>query len=379
MKENFFATTPKGLECVLESEIAAIGGESPKSSSGGVFFSGNLKTCYRANLESRTATRILREVKSGFYKTEDDIYRLAKSVEWEHFFTNHQTFKISTQAVRCPLKSLNFITLKVKDAVCDRFRQKTGTRPNVESVEPNVRIAIFLTHNRATLYLDSSGVPLFARGLRQKSVLAPVKENLAAGILKRLNWDAQTPFFDPMCGSATFLMEAIMMAGNIAPGLRRNFAFQQWRDFKQDVWENLKSAAQKKIKIPENLKIFGSDIDHSAIFSARHNLKNAGFLQFVTLKTANILDIAKPCDSGLLLTNPPYGERLSALDLEFLQKLSCVLKTNFSQWNCAFLSADLNFPRHLRLQAQQKIPLFNGALDCRVFVFPMVAGSNRQK
>ena len=374
MKQNFFATTPKGLEGVLESEIAEIGGESPKSTVGGVFFSGNLKTCYRANLELRTATRILREVKSGFYKTEEDLYRLAKSAEWEHFFTQNQTFKITTQAIRCPLKSLNFVTLKVKDAVCDRFRQKTGARPNVQSVEPDVRIAVFLTHNRATLYLDSSGAPLFARGLRQKSVLAPVKENLAAGILKRLEWHAATPFLDPMCGSGTFLLEAVMMAGNIAPGLKRDFAFQEWRDFKEEAWENLKAAANKKINIPQNLQVFGSDLD---IRAAHFNLENAGFLDYVTLKTANILDIEKPCESGLMLTNPPYGERLSEMDLEFHRQLSHVLKERFSAWHCAFLSADLDFPRHLRLKPQQKIPLFNGALDCRVFLFPMVAGSNR--
>ena len=375
MKNNFFATCPKGLEGVLLEEMQSFGAENIKSTVGGVFFSGNLKTCYRANLESRIATRILQEIKSGFYKTENDLYHLAKSVEWEYFFQVHKTFKISTQAIRCPLKSLNFVTLKIKDAVCDRFRQKTGERPNVQNLEPNVRIAVFLTHNRATLYLDSSGAPLFARGLRKKSVLAPIKENLAAGILKLLNWQENQALFDPLCGSGTFLLEALLMAHNIAPGKNRNFSFENWRIFDENLWQNLKKIAIENEKQPQNLNIFGSDMDEKALFATKMNLKNAGFS--IPLKQQNILDAQASVENGLMLGNPPYGERLNEWDENFHAQLAQTLKKHWSTWQCAFLSADLDFPHKLRLKPKRKIPLFNGALDCRLFLFPMVKGSNR--
>ncbi len=375
MKSRFFATCPKGLEAVLEEELHHLGAETLSSTVGGVFFSGSDKTLYRANLESRVATRVLKEIKSGFYKTENDLYHLAKSIPWEHFFEPRYTFKITTNAVHCPLKSLNFITLKIKDALADRFRHKKGERPNVESVAPDIHIVAFLTSNRATLYLDSSGTPLFARGFRKESVLAPVKENLAAGILKLLNWQADEALFDPLCGSGTFLMEAFLIAHHIAPGQNRQFSFEKWRDFKKDLWLSLKESAQKNQKPIENLRILGSDNDPKALFAAKTNFKNAGF--FIPLTQQNILDSQKSAENGLMIANPPYGERLNEWDEAFHQQLSHTLKNSWNGWRCAFLSADLEFPKRLRLKPARKIPLFNGAIDCRLFLFPMVLGSNR--
>ena len=351
---------------------------------GGVHFSAEWPACYAANLHSRIATRILWRVAHGRYAKEDDIYKLALDTAWPSWFAAGQTIRVDVTAVKSPLKSLEFITLRIKDAICDRFRADTGKRPSVDTREPDVRMHGFITADECTLYIDTSGAPLYQRGLRQKTVDAPLKENVAAGILRLSGWQPGTPLLDPMCGSGTFLLEAAQMALCIAPGAGRDFGFQRLKNFQLGVWKDLLDKAMDAEKPAANAQIYGSDISPVAVRAALANLDRAGLLPAVTLSTGDVLEIDAPANygktNGIMIANPPYGERLSELDelAAFYPLLGSALKRNFAGWNCYFLTADMRLPKLMRLTPSKKTPLFNGAIECRVFEFKMVAGSNRR-
>jgi len=378
--EKFFATCPRGLEPLLVEDIAAAGVTDLKAIPGGVHFVADWPACYAINLHSRIATRVLWRVANGKYAREDDIYKLALDTPWAKWFAAKQSIRVDVVAVKSPLKSLEFITLRIKDAVCDRFRADKGARPNVDTREPEVRIHGFLTVDECTLYIDTSGAPLYQRGLRQKTVEAPLKENVAAGILRLSGWQPGTPLLDPMCGSGTFLVEAAQMALNIAPGAGgRSFGFQRLRNFRLETWKDLLDAAQDAEKPAQHAQIYGSDISPVAVRAALANLDRAGLLPAVTLSSGDILEIDAPAPSGILIANPPYGERLSEQEelAAFYPQLGSALKRKFAGWNCYLLTADLRMPKLMRLTPSKKTPLFNGAIECRLFEFKMVAGSNR--
>ena len=378
--EKFFATCPRGLEPLLAEDITAAGVTDLKAIPGGVHFVADWPACYAINLHSRIATRVLWRVANGKYAREDDIYKLALDTPWAKWFTAKQTIRVDVVAVKSPLKSLEFITLRIKDAVCDRFRADQGTRPSVDTREPEVRIHGFLTADECTLYIDTSGAPLYQRGLRQKTVEAPLKENVAAGILRLSGWQPGTPLLDPMCGSGTFLVEAAQIALNIAPGAGgRSFGFQRLKNFRLEVWKELLEAAQDAEKPAQHAQIYGSDISPVAVRAALANLDRAGLLPAVTLSSGDILEIDAPAPNGILIANPPYGERLSEQEelAAFYPPLGSALKRKFAGWNCYLLTADLRMPKLMRLTPSKKTPLFNGAIECRLFEFKMVAGSNR--
>ena len=382
--EKFFASCPRGLESLLVEDLTAVGVMDSQAIPGGVHFSAEWPACYAANLHSRIATRILWRVAHGRYAKEDDIYKLALDTAWPSWFAAGQTIRVDVTAVKSPLKSLEFITLRIKDAICDRFRADTGKRPSVDTREPDVRMHGFITADECTLYIDTSGAPLYQRGLRQKTVDAPLKENVAAGILRHSGWQPGTPLLDPMCGSGTFLLEAAQMALCIAPGAGRDFGFQRLKNFQLGVWKNLLDKAMDAEKPAANAQIYGSDISPVAVRAALANLDRAGLLPAVTLSTGDVLEIDAPANygktSGIMIANPPYGERLSELDelAAFYPLLGSALKRNFAGWSCYFLTADMRLPRLMRLTPSKKTPLFNGAIECRVFEFKMVAGSNRR-
>ena len=382
--EKFFASCPRGLEPLLAEDLSAAGVMDLQPIPGGVHFAAEWPACYAANLHSRIATRILWRVAHGRYAKEDDIYKLALDTAWPSWFTAGQTIRVDVTAVKSPLKSLEFITLRIKDAICDRFRADTGKRPSVDTREPDVRMHGFITADECTLYIDTSGAPLYQRGLRQKTVDAPLKENVAAGILRLSGWQPGTPLLDPMCGSGTFLLEAAQMALCIAPGAGRDFGFQRLKNFQLGVWKNLLDKAMDAEKPAANAQIYGSDISPVAVRAALANLDRAGLLPAVTLSTGDVLEIDAPANygktSGIMIANPPYGERLSELDelAAFYPLLGSALKRNFAGWNCYFLTADMRLPKLMRLTPSKKTPLFNGAIECRVFEFKMVAGSNRR-
>ena len=377
---HYFAICPRGLETLLQDELAALGATELKITHGGVHFAGDWAVCYRANLESRLATRILWHLVTAPYTREDDIYRLAVRQLWPNHFSVANTFRVVTTAIKCPLKSLDFVTLRVKDAVCDRFREDAGERPNIDTRYPDVSVHVFLTADRCTLYLDTSGQPLWQRGFRRASVDAPVKENLAAGILKLSGWQPDTPLVDPMCGSGTFLLEAVQMALDRAPGLDRHFGFERLKKFDAALWTHIRNAALARVKNPAQLDIRGSDHDERAVRATRRNLEEAGFSQWVRVDTADLLELSAPAPAGTLVANPPYGERLGEQEAlaAFYPQLGAALKRHWAGWNCFFFTADLRLSKLMGLKPSRKTPLYNGPLECRLFEIRMVAGSNRK-
>ena len=377
---QYFAICPRGLEELLSEELRNVGAEELRSTHGGVHFSGDWAVCYRANLESRLATRILLHLVTGPYAKEEDIYRLAVRQLWPNHFAVSRTMRVVTTAIKCPLKSLDYVTLRVKDAVCDRFREDLGERPNIDTRHPDVSVHVFLTENTCTLYLDTSGQPLWQRGFRKASVEAPIKENLAAGILKLSGWQPGMPLIDPMCGSGTFLLEAVQIALDRAPGLDRGFGFELLKKFEALTWANIRAAAEARVKPAERMDIRGWDIDERAVRATRRNLQEAGFGNVVTVDQGDILEIAPLNESGVLVTNPPYGERIGEADelAVFYPQLGTALKRHWAGWNCFFFTADLRLPKLVGLKPSRKTPLFNGPLECRLFEIRMVAGSNRK-
>lgn len=378
--EQFFATCPRGLEALLGEELRELGAQAIAPTYGGVAFSGEYELCYRANLHSRLASRILLRVGGGEYRDEEDIYQGALSFDWPTMFSVDKTIVVKMTAQKAPLKSLEFTTLRIKDAICDRFRDATGERPNVDIREPDVRIHVFLTATECTLYLDTSGQSLFKRGLRKQAGAAPLNENLAAGMVKLSGWQPGTPFFDPMCGSATILMEAAQVALNIAPGSHRDFGFEKLTRFDPKVWLPIKQAAIGA-QLPATLQpIFGRDMFGDSLRDAQVNLEAAGLAGVIQLKQGNVIEVPAPADHGVIVTNPPYGIRIGEQSelAEFYPQLGNWLKQKCTGWNAYILSADMNLPKLIRLNATKRTPLFNGALECRLFEYKIVAGSARK-
>ncbi len=378
--EHFFAPCPRGLEAVLAQELAALGASGIEATDGGAHFSGPFALCYCANLESRIASRILWRVATAPYRSEDDIYQTTLALEWPQWFDVGHTLRVNVTALRCPLKSLDFVTLRIKDAVCDAFRRMGGERPSIDTREPDVRIHAFLTADRLTLYLDTSGEPLFKRGYRSATVEAPLRENLAAGILRLAGWAPGEPLLDPMCGSGTLLIEAALIALDIAPGAKRRFGFEKLKNFDRKTWDKLKAQALARERPRTELPIHGSDLYGDELKTARTNLAAAELENVVRLKQANALEIPPPAASGVLVANPPYGVRLATPEdlAQFYPKLGDALKQKFSGWRAYILSSDMALPKLIRLAASKRTPLFNGALECRLYEFKLVAGSMRR-
>ncbi len=379
--EQFFAPCPRGLEAILCDELAELGAKDPAPTEGGVRFSGEWDIAYKINLESRIASRILWKILAAGYKNEDDIYQATASLPWESWFSPSLTIKVALTATKSPLRSLDFATLRIKDAVCDRFRQKAGHRPSVDTVNPDMRIHAHLSSHDFSLYIDTSGEALFKRGLRHFSVDAPLKENLAAGILRLAGWKPGIPLLDPMCGSGTFLLEAAQMSFGISPGSKRHFAFEKLLNFDEKKWEALCRESREKQKPAEPLPIYGSDILGRAVETARKNLAEAGLENAVELKQANFLELPAPREKGIIVTNPPYGVRIGEqAELAALYPLiGDALKKKFAGWNAWLFTADMRLPKLIRLGVSRRIPLHNGALECRLFEYKMVEGGMRKK
>ena len=376
----FFATCPRGLEALLADELRSAGGSGIRPVSGGVAFEGDLAVCYAANLKSRIATRVLLQLASAPYRKEQDVYDAAYGVPWQRWFTVERSIRVDVTAIRSPLKSLEFITLRVKDAVCDRFRAERGRRPDVDTRSPDVRIAAFLDAHTVTLYLDTSGEPLYKRGYRSERGEAPLKENLAAGILALTGWDTEEPLFDPMCGSGTFLIEAAMMAPRIAPGSGRSFGFERLLAHDARLWRSLRDVASRVQVHPRALPVFGADVSGRELRNAHDNLKAAGLDTAVELRKADVLEVTPPAPYGVMVVNPPYGVRIGEKEAmaDFYPKLGDALKNRYAGWRCYILSADPELPRRIRLRATRRTPLFNGPLECRLYEYRVIAGSMRR-
>jgi len=377
---DFFAPCPRGLEAILNGDLAALGASNVRSAEGGVHFSGDWPLCYRANLESRIASRILWRVAETQYRNEQDIYKAVFELQWQRWFDVTDTIRVNTTAIRCPLKSVEFITLLVKDAVCDRFRAHCNERPSVDTLTPDIRIHVFIEDSKLMLYLDTSGDALFKRGVRSHTNIAPIRENLAAGILRLSGWQPGTPLLDPMCGSGTFLIEAAQMSLNIQPGIARGFAFEKLKNFDAAKWQAMREQAIAAQLPAKPLEIYGSDLYGDALKTAWRNLEEAGLAECVELKQANVLEISAPAEHGVLVANLPYGERMGELDelAELYPKLGDALKRKFGGWTAYLFTADKAILKLMRLSPSKRTPLFNGAIECRLLEYKIVAGSNRK-
>ncbi len=381
-RHSFFATCPRGLEGVLARELEGCGARGSRPTGGGVHFEGELATCYRANLHSRIASRILWRVAEAPYANEHDVYEAALRVAWPERFRVAQTIRVDVSAIRSPVKSLEFVTLRVKDAVCDRFRADTGSRPDVETRAPDVRVHAFLDARSVTFYLDTSGEALWKRGWRGATGEAPIRENLAAGIIALTGWEPGEPFLDPMCGSGTFVIEAAAMALGLAPGRQRAFGFEKLAGFDAALWRRLRDEARVQEKPHRPLAIHGSDLYGTELTQARAAIESAGLAGVVQLKQANVLELPPPAPAGVLVANPPYGVRLGedkALEA-FYPKLGDALKARFAGWRCYVFTADaVRFAKLVGLKASKRIPLYNGPLECRLLEYRIVAGPMRRK
>jgi putative N6-adenine-specific DNA methylase len=394
MAHSFFCPCPRGMEAPLAEELGEIAQQSAtlkvhNQVPGGVHASGTLTDAYRINLHSRIASRVLLRMAHGSYTTENDVYDLTLAQPWEDWFSVDHTIRVDVTAIKSPLRSLEFTSLKIKDAVCDRFREQFSKRPSVDTRAPDMRIVGFLDAHNFTVYLDTSGEALFKRGWREETGDAPLRENLAAGLLRVSGWKPGKVLFDPMCGSGTILAEAAQMVAGIPPGARRSFAFEKFHDFKAADWQAIKGDI-KPTPIPTEPTIFGSDISGDMVTMTRNNLAKAGIMFEVPLKQIEAQEVKPPTETpGIILTNPPYGERIGVrgdstlqtdeLAKDFFSAFGTTLKQRFAGWQAFLFSADLTLPKLLRLKESRKTPFFNGALECRLFRFDMVAGFNRRE
>ncbi|HET7262212.1 MAG TPA: THUMP domain-containing protein [Casimicrobiaceae bacterium] len=381
MTERFFASCPRGLEAALARELAALDASDVVAAEGGVGFAGELTLALRANLESRIASRILWRVGAAPYRDERDLHAAARSIDWPQLFRPDRTLRVDVAATQSPLASLGFATLTIKDAVCDRFRDACGVRPSVDKRQPDVRVHAHLAGREATFYLDTSGEALFKRGWRKGHEIAPLRENLAAGLLALAQWKPGDPLLDPMCGSGTIAIEAALIAAGRAPGLARSFGFQKLAWYDGPTWQRIRQAARDRAAAAPagEVSIFASDTSAAALERTHANLAAAEIAPFVSVERSDVLSRAAPAPAGLLLANPPYGVRLDDAErlAAFYPRLGDALKARFAGWRVCLFTGDLRLPRLIGLKPERRTPLWNGALECRLYTFRIVEGPMR--
>lgn len=373
-----FATCPRGLETVLKTELEAQKCTGIEVSDGGVAFRGTWFQIYGINLHSRTASRVLLRLTKGTFRSEQDIYTLARNIQWAGWFDVSNTFKVKVEGKRARVKSLDFIGLKIKDAVCDSFREACGVRPNVEKQQPDVRIHAFIDGQSIQIFIDTSGEALFKRGYRRDAGEAPLRENLAAGLLLLSGYNGSRPFQDPFCGSGTIAIEAAWIGMNRAPGLMRRFGFEKLKNFDKSLWAALKQTAREAERaLPA--PVSASDNDSRMIRMAKENAQSAGVDHIIQFAVCDVQNARPHGETGMMITNPPYGVRLAEIEAlhALYPQLGSWLKLHYAGWLVGMFTGDRDMPKLMRLQPKRKIPLYNGNLDCRLFLLEMVKGSNR--
>lgn len=423
---SLFLPCAAGVESYLAAEVRRITGVSDAQEfRAGVALQTSWRDVLKLNLHSRLAQRVLVQLWHGPYRSEQDLYTAAADVAWEIWFTPRQTIKVEVTAQRSPLKSLNFAALKIKDAVCDRFRDRRGERPSVDTARPDVRIYAHLTAETLSLSIDTSGEPLFKRGWREDKGDAPLKETLAAAMIAATGWDAAAelplddipPLYDPCCGSGTVAIEAAQIALRVAPGLQRRFGFEKLLPFQPHVWHALKDeAAKQRREWPPGHKpiVFGSDVAFRMVDFAQRNAERAGVAHALELRGGDALQRMPPSERpGVLLLNPPYGERIAAAGVagrsareraderagarpprtftvgresaqlsdgsadaegsDFFARLAAHWKSHYAGWTAWLLTPDLKLPGKMRFKESRRVPLWNGPIECRLFRFDLTA------
>ena len=433
---KLFLPCAAGVEDMLSVEVQRITGEPLAfKARGGVGVKASWRDAMRLNLHSRLSQRVLVQLWHGGYRSEQDLYNAASEIAWEIWFTPKETIKVEITAQHSPLTSLNFAALKIKDAICDRFRDKRGERPSVDTTWPDVRIYAHVTTEELTLYIDTSGEPLFKRGWREDKGDAPLKETLAAAMIAATGWnggeaeslDAVTPLYDPCCGSGTVVIEAAQIALNIPPGMLRRFAFEKMLPFQPHVWTAIQDEAERGMRHwPEGHPpiVFGSDVAFRMVDFAQRNAERAGVAHAIELRGGDALQRQPPTPiPGVMLLNPPYGERIAAAGVagesaqerasarslraepraprtftvgkaappavglgresaqmadggdgsEFFQQLAAHWKSHYAGWSAWLLTPDLRLPGKMRFKESRRVPLWNGPIECRLFRFDLTA------
>lgn len=372
---RFLAMTSRGLAEALEQELKEMGLERVQRGPGGVAFEGNWAACYRANLRSRIATRIVLPILDfPAYKPEELYHNVLK-----HDFTKYikPTGKIAVEAsVReCGIfRDQRFVAMKIKDAVVDQFREKFDVRPDVDAAQPDLKIVVRAVRNQFSLSIDTSGDGLFKRGYRVAHTDAHLKEHVAAGLLKLTGWAGDMPIVDPMCGSGTLLIEAALMALKIAPGsMRKSFAFQKMVNFKREEWKKEAEAALAEEKEELPFKFYGFDIDRKAIAAAIQNAEAAGVSEYIEFARHPMETLKSPVEKGMMIVDPPYGERMGEVNelIETYKNLAHIMKTSFKGWDCFVLSGSPELSAAMKLKAERKFPVMNGPIECRLLKYRM--------
>lgn len=379
MINEYIAKTFLGLEGVLEQELQQLGAKRTKKLSRAVAFDGDMELLYKANLNLRTALRILCPLGTEVVKNQKQLYEFAHSINWLRWFTPKQTFAVNAKAIKTQeFNNSTFVALKVKDAIVDQFRRLKGARPSIDKEKPDVLIDVHLFKDKCTISIDSSGESLHRRGYRNSGHRAPLNEVLAAGMVLLSGWDINTPLVDPFCGSGTILTEAATYAYNIAPNIKReHFGFCSWKNFDSKLWDRVWLEAKVQKRDFEG-KIIGSDISPKVIKYAREHVVAAGVDDCIRLSAKPFIERTVPKGPGTLLSNPPYGERLNFTDVEELyQSIGHKLKADYEGYNAWLISSIKNFNRFIGLRPSKKIVLFNGGLECQLMKFEMYKGSRR--
>jgi putative N6-adenine-specific DNA methylase len=418
---NLFLPCAAGVEEMLCAEVLRVTSITHDEANpsvfiqrGGVSVKGSWRDALLLNLWSRLAQRVLVELSHTPYREERDLYDATSAVAWEIWFTPKETFKIDITAQHCPLKSLNFAALTIKDAVADRFRHKKGERPSVDTHWPHARIHAHLSATELTIYIDTSGEPLFKRGWREDKGEAPLKETLAAAMIAASGWDPianpDVPLYDPCCGSGTIAIEAAQMAMRIAPGISRRFGFEKLLPYQPHVWDAIKNTAaydQLTLTSGQNIQIFGSDVAHRMVDFAQRNAERAGVADCIEFRGGDALQRLPPTEvCGVMLVNPPYGDRIDVagiagahrnvagaqhpagnangdplgngeLEEDFFVQLARHWKQHFNGWQAWVLAPDMKLPGRMRLKESRRVPMWNGPIECRLFKFDIAKPAPR--
>ena len=370
-----------GLEEVLARELTSLGGEKIRLMNRSVEFVGDKYLLYKTNLCCRTATRILVPIDTFDAPDEGRLYRHINNIDWSAFLTTDMTLAIDAVVNHSNLKNSLYVSQLAKDAIVDQFRETTGRRPSVDLADPDLRINLHIHENIATLSLDASNEPLHKRGYRTAKGQAPINEILAAGILALTEWDQASPLVDGMCGSGTFVIEAAMMARNIAPGIKRQeFGFMRWKDYNPTLFEAVRKEARDSIKPTLPFDVLGSDLNPSRIRQAKTNAQHAGVENDIRFECKPYDRQTPPPPPGTLIVNPPYGERLAVADIAALyHMIGDTLKQNYQGYNAFIFTGNLPAAKNVGLRTSKRIPLYNGPIESRLLKYEIYAGSRKTR
>lgn len=381
------AQTLHGLEEVLRTELLQLGAREAERHNRAVSFRGDLGTLYKTNLCLRTALRVLVPIGSFNARSNEDLYHGIKRIPWEEFMDVDDTLAIIATLNSPFFSHSQFVAQKAKDAIADRFRERTGRRPSVDRTQPTLRIQLHINQEKCTISLDSTGGSLHIRGYRDNTDQAPINEVLAAGMVLLSGWDKESPLVDPMCGSGTILIEAALIAGNIPPGYYRDgFGFQRWKDFDEELWKTIYEAAVGRINERKPV-ILGGEISKKVAEKAMANIREARLEDMITVRNCAFADLEppalnqhRPTGKPLLIMNPPYGERLAKdEDINALYKsIGDTLKKCWTGYDAWIITSNLEAAKHIKLTPRPKIQLFNGSLDCRFMRYELYSGSRRR-